>query len=150
MGTINLKADGNNESDDIYLKLLIKVYRLLVRKLRRESKFNRAVLDQLIISKDNQLSTISLTRLIDALKDKEGKIGVVAGVVTDLDSTVHDVPAIKVAAISFTATARARIESAGGECLIFDQLPFVDIFGHNSVLVMESTTSWWPDLSSEE
>ncbi|XP_058782742.1 large ribosomal subunit protein eL18-like [Vicia villosa] len=147
MVAINLKADGNSESDDIYLELLIKLYRIL-RKV--DSKLNEAILQQLIISKDNQLSTISLTRLIDALKDKEGKIGVVVGVVTDLDSTVYDVPAIKVAAISFTNMARTRIESAGGECIIFEQLYSGDIFGHNSVLVTESTTSWWPDLSSEE
>ncbi|XP_058782734.1 large ribosomal subunit protein eL18-like [Vicia villosa] len=147
MGAINLKAYGNSESDDIYLELLIKLYGIL-RKV--DSKLNEAILEQLIISKDNQLSRISLTRLIDALKDKEGKIGVVVGVVTDLDSTVYDVPAIKVAAISFTDMARARIESAGGECIIFEQLHFGDIFGYNSVLVTESTTSWWPDLSSEE
>lgn len=64
---------------------------------------------------------------------QEGEIGVVVGVVTDDDFIVHDVPAMKVTALWFTETARARIESAGGECLTFDQFVSRDPTGKNMV-----------------
>lgn len=43
------------------------------------------------------------------------------GTVTD-DIRQYEIPALKVAALRFTETARARILKAGGECLTFDQL----------------------------
>lgn len=52
---------------------------------------------------------------------QEDRIAVVVGTVTD-DIRVYEVPALKVTALRFTETARARIERAGGECLTFDQL----------------------------
>lgn len=63
---------------------------------------------------------------------QEGKIVVVVGVVTD-DIREYEVPAIKVTALRFTETARARIESAGGECLTFDQLAMRAPLGQNMV-----------------
>ncbi|KAI5424418.1 60S ribosomal protein L18-2 [Lathyrus oleraceus] len=122
------------KSDDIYLKLLVKLYRFLVR--RSDSKFNAVVLKRLIMSKVNQ-PPISLKRLIAAMKGKEGKIGVVVGVVTD-DIREYEVPAIQVTALRFTETARARIESAGGECLTFDQLAMRAPLGQNTVLLRGS------------
>ncbi|XP_058733734.1 large ribosomal subunit protein eL18-like, partial [Vicia villosa] len=102
----------------------------LVRKTG--SEFNAVVLKRLIMSKDIQRS-ISLEMLIDTLKGKEGKIGAVVGFVTD-DFGVYDVPAaIKVTALGFTETARARIESAGGECLTFDEFATRSPFGQNTV-----------------
>lgn len=55
------------------------------------------------------------------------------GTVTD-DIRVHEVPKMKVAALRFTETARARIEKAGGECLTFDQLALKAPLGQNTVL----------------
>lgn len=57
----------------------------------------------------------------------------VVGTVTD-DIRVYDVPALKVTALRFTETARARIEKAGGECLTFDQLALRAPLGQNTVL----------------
>lgn len=56
----------------------------------------------------------------------------IAGTVTD-DKRVYDVPAIKVTALRFTETARARILKAGGECLTFDQLALRAPLGQNTV-----------------
>ncbi|CAL5212921.1 unnamed protein product [Lathyrus oleraceus] len=111
-------------SDDFYLNLLIELYSLLVK--RSDGEFYAVILERLM-SKYNQRS-ISLEMLIDALKEKEGKIGVVVGVVTDDDFIVHDVPAMKVTALWFTETARA-----GGECLTFDQFVSRDPTGKNMV-----------------
>jgi len=57
---------------------------------------------------------------------------VVVGAVTD-DIRVYEVPALKVTALRFTETARARIEKAGGECLTFDQLALRAPLGQNTV-----------------
>lgn len=56
----------------------------------------------------------------------------VVGTVTD-DIRVYEVPALKVTALRFTETARARIEKAGGECLTFDQLALRAPLGQNTV-----------------
>ena len=45
------------------------------------------------------------------------------------DIRVYEVPSLKVAALRFTETARARIEKAGGECLTFDQLDLMAPLG---------------------
>ncbi|KAK3441582.1 hypothetical protein EUGRSUZ_B01908 [Eucalyptus grandis] len=65
---------------------------------------------------------------------KEDKIAVVVGTVTD-DIRVYDVPALKVTALRFTETVRARIEKAGGECLTFDQLALRAPLGQNTILL---------------
>lgn len=48
---------------------------------------------------------------------------------------MHEVPAMKVTALRFTETARARIEKAGGECLTFDQLALRAPLGQNTVII---------------
>ncbi|KAF8392568.1 hypothetical protein HHK36_022913 [Tetracentron sinense] len=116
-------------SDDIYLKLLVKLYRFLVR--RTGSNFNAVILKRLFMSKTNK-PPMSLSRLIRFMKGKEDKIAVLVGTVTD-DTRVYEVPAMKVTALRFTETARARIEKAGGECLTFDQLALKAPLGQNTV-----------------
>lgn len=54
------------------------------------------------------------------------------GTVTD-DIRLLEVPCMKVAALRFTETARARIEKAGGECITFDQLALRAPLGQNTV-----------------
>lgn len=76
------------------------------------------ILKRLFMSKVNK-PPLSLSRLIQFMKGKESKIAVVVGTITD-DIRVYEVPALKVAALRFTETTRARIEKAGGECLAFD------------------------------
>lgn len=54
------------------------------------------------------------------------------------DIRVYEVPALKVTALRFTETARARIEKAGGECLTFDQLALRAPLGQNTVCFLNS------------
>lgn len=65
----------------------------------------------------------------------------IVGTVTD-DIRVYEVPAIKVAALRFTETARARIEKAGGECLTFDQLALKAPLGQNTVSIAFFQIIW--------
>ncbi|MFQ6667904.1 hypothetical protein Gotur_033758, partial [Gossypium turneri] len=135
---IDLVAGGKSKktkrtapkSDDIYLKLLVKVPSLS-RLILTGSKFNAVILKRLFMSKTNK-PPLSLSRLIQFMKGKEDKIAVVVGAVTD-DIRVYEVPALKVTALRFTETARARIEKAGGECLTFDQLALRAPLGQNTV-----------------
>ncbi|KAG6498920.1 hypothetical protein ZIOFF_038673 [Zingiber officinale] len=107
------------------------LYRFLVR--RTGSKFNAVILKRLFMSKTNR-PPLSLRRLIKFMEGNENKIAVIAGTVTD-DKRVYDVPAIKVTALRFTETARARILKAGGECLTFDQLALRAPLGQNTILL---------------
>jgi large subunit ribosomal protein L18e len=77
---------------------------------------------------------ISVSRLARYMKGKEDKIAVVVGTVTD-DPRLLEVPAVKVAALRFTETVRARIVKAGGECLTLDQLALRAPKGSNTVLL---------------
>jgi len=57
---------------------------------------------------------------------------VIVGSVTD-DKRIQEIPAMKVTALRFTETARARFINAGGECLTFDQLALRAPLGENTV-----------------
>lgn len=57
------------------------------------------------------------------------------GSITDDVRSQEVLPAMKVTALRFTETARARIEKAGGECLTFDQLALRAPLGQNTVMV---------------
>ncbi|KAL0340444.1 UNVERIFIED_CONTAM: 60S ribosomal protein L18-2 [Sesamum radiatum] len=94
------------------------------------SSFNAVVLKRLCMSRVNR-PPLSLYRLIKLMNGKEDKIAVLVGSVTD-DIRAHEVPALKVTALRFTETARARIEKAGGECLTFDQLALRAPLGQNT------------------
>jgi large subunit ribosomal protein L18e len=53
------------------------------------------------------------------------------------DIRVYEVPAMKVTALRFTETARARIEKAGGMShLTFDQLSLRAPLGQNTVCIL--------------
>ena len=56
------------------------------------------------------------------------------GTITD-DTRLLEVKPMTVAALRFTATARARIEKAGGECLTLDQLAKKAPEGANTLLL---------------
>ncbi|MBA0825815.1 hypothetical protein Goarm_010731, partial [Gossypium armourianum] len=105
------------------------------------SKFNAVILKRLFMSKVNK-PPLSLSRLIQYMKGKEDKIAVVVGTVTD-DIRVYEVPALRVTALRFTETARARIEKAGGECLTFDQLALRAPLGQNTVYASSSKSSFF-------
>ena len=105
-------------SDECECFLFAQLYRFLAR--RTDSKFNETVLKRLFMSKTNR-PPLSLSKLAKFMKGKEGKVAAIVGTVTD-DVRMYDVPALKVCALRFTETARARIIKAGGECMTFDQL----------------------------
>ncbi|RIA96593.1 eukaryotic ribosomal protein L18 [Glomus cerebriforme] len=119
------------KSEDVYLRLLVKVYRFLAR--RTDSRFNKAILKRLFMSRINR-PPMSISRIIRNLSNKPDKIAVVVGTVTD-DNRVLEVPKISVAALRITKTARARILKAGGEVLTLDQLALRAPTGSNSVLL---------------
>eukprot|EP00798_Chlamydomonas_sp_ICE-L_P020148 gene20148-26880_t len=136
---IDLLAGGRNKkvhrtapkSANVYLALLVKLYRFLVR--RTDSKFNKVVLKRMFQSKTNS-PPLSLSKLAAFMKGKEEKVAVIVSTVTD-DVRLFDVPKLKVVALRFTETARARITKAGGECLTFDQLALERPTGKNCVLL---------------
>ncbi|RDX59032.1 60S ribosomal protein L18-2, partial [Mucuna pruriens] len=136
---IDLKAGGKSKktkrtapkSNDIYLKLLVKLYRFLVR--RTHSNFNAVILKRLLMSNVNK-PPLSLSKLIKYTKEEKDKVAVIVGTVTD-DIRVHEVPPMRVTALKFTQRARARIEKAGGNCMTFDELALWAPLGQNTILL---------------
>lgn len=119
------------KSDDVYLALLVKLYRFLAR--RTDAKFNKIVLKRLFQSKVNR-PPMALSRVARFARGKENQIVVLVGTVTD-DSRLLTVPKLTICALKFTATARARIVKAGGECITFDQLALRAPTGANTLLL---------------
>jgi len=125
------------KSDNPYTALLVKLYRFLSR--RTDSKFNATILRRLMMSKINR-PPVSVSRIVasaaseQSSKETKDKTIVVVGAVTD-DNRLLTVPKLSVAALRFTATARARIVAAGGECLTIDQLATRAPTGSNTVLL---------------
>lgn len=83
---------------------------------------------------------VSISRIVsntskEAAKEATaGKTIVVVGTITD-DDRMLNVPKLSVAALRFTAAARARIEKAGGEALTLDQLAMRSPTGANTMLL---------------
>lgn len=78
---------------------------------------------------------VSISRIVSNVTEShKGKTVVVIGSVTD-DNRLLTVPKMSVAALRFTATARARIEKAGGETLTLDQLALRSPTGANTLLL---------------
>lgn len=89
----------------------------------------------LFLSKINR-PPVSVSRIARALKQDGAatKTVVVVGTVTD-DSRLFDMPSTTVAALRFTAGARARITKAGGECITLDQLAVRAPKGQNTLIL---------------
>merc|ERR1712105_185562 len=85
------------KSQDIYLRLLVKLYRFLAR--RTNAKFNKIILKRLFMSKTNRppLALSKLGRLMKK-QGREGKTAVVVGTITH-DVRVHKIPKLKVCAL---------------------------------------------------
>jgi ribosomal protein L18E len=78
---------------------------------------------------------VSISRIVANTSEKSNnKTVVVIGTVTD-DNRLLTVPKVSVAALRFTATARARILAAGGEALTLDQLALRAPTGSNTLLL---------------
>ncbi|RBR09419.1 uncharacterized protein FIESC28_09869 [Fusarium coffeatum] len=120
------------KSDNVYLKLLVKLYRFLAR--RTDSSFNKVVLRRLFTSKINR-PPVSLSRIVANInKEGEKRTVVVVGTITD-DNRLLECPKVTVAALRFTATARARIVAAGGEAITLDQLALRAPTGSNTLIL---------------
>ncbi|KAJ8318135.1 hypothetical protein KUTeg_003226 [Tegillarca granosa] len=119
------------KSQDIYLRLLVKLYRFLAR--RTNAKFNRIVLKRLFMSRNNR-PPVSVARLTRFMKKRDNKTAVIVGTVTD-DLRLLKIPKMKVCALKVTERARARILKAGGEIMTFDQLALKAPKGQNTVLL---------------
>ncbi|KAF2903469.1 hypothetical protein ILUMI_02703 [Ignelater luminosus] len=121
------------KSQDVYLRLLVKLYRYLAR--RSHSKFNRIILKRLFMSKINR-PPISLARIVRQMKKpgRENLTAVIVGTVTD-DQRIWEVPKLSVCALRVTEKARARILQAGGEVITFDQLALKSPNGNKTVLL---------------
>jgi len=125
----------------VYVRLLVKLYKFLAR--RTSATFNAVVLRRLMMARFNRslMSTSALTRYFKKYnKDgKDNQIVAVVGTVTDDVRT--EVAKMKVVALRFTATARARIVAQGGECLTFDQLALQRPTGSNTILLRGRRTA---------
>jgi large subunit ribosomal protein L18e len=105
---------------------------------RTDSGFNKTILRRLFMSKTNR-PPVSLSRIIRNAANphathNHNKTVVVVGTITD-DNRVLEVPKLTIAALKFTATARARIEAAGGEAITLDQLALRAPTGSNTLLL---------------
>merc|ERR1712121_617570 len=120
-------------SQDIYLRLLVKLYRFLAR--RTNSNFNKVILKRLFMSRTNK-PPISISKLARLMKKdgREGKIAVVVGAITD-DIRLHNLPKMKICALRITERARGRILKAGGEIMTFDQLALKSPLGKKTILL---------------
>lgn len=102
---------------------------------RTDSSFNKVILRSLFLSKVNR-PPVSISRINTVLKQKGAaeKTIVVVGTVTD-DNRLLETPKTTVAALRFTAGAKARIIKAGGEAITLDQLALRAPKGQNTILV---------------
>ncbi|KTW28768.1 hypothetical protein T552_01398 [Pneumocystis carinii B80] len=132
--SIKKKSRTAPKSENIYIKLLVKLYRFLAR--RTGSSFNRTILKRLFQSRVNR-PPLSISRVVKALKNVEctdSKIVVVVGTVTD-DNRILEIPKFSIAALRVTASAHARILKSGGEVLTLDQLAIRAPLGDNVILL---------------
>ena len=131
------------KSENIYVRLLVKLYKFLAR--RTDSDFNARVLKRLMMSRNNR-PPMGLNRVLRYATAKPGVAAknymVVVGTVTDdVRLAGHDIPAIKLVALRVTEGARARIEAAGGSVMTFDQLAMEAPKGEDTLLLRGRRTA---------
>ena len=117
-------------SKNLYLNLLIKIYRFLARKTK--SNFNNVILKRLFASRSHQ-SPISLSNMIRYSGCKE-KIIVVVGKVLNDERSIN-IPKLTICALKFSSSAKKRITESGGTILTFDQLAKFKPTGEGTLLL---------------
>ncbi|KAG4303438.1 hypothetical protein PCK1_000402 [Pneumocystis canis] len=128
------KARTAPKSENIYIKLLVRLYRFLAR--RTKSPFSQTILKRLFQSRVNR-PPLSISRVVHALRNVENpdtKTVVVVGTITN-DNRLLEVPKLSISALRVTASARARILKSGGEILTLDQLAIRAPKGSNIILL---------------
>jgi len=132
-GRIKNSNKNDTRSTNLYIHLLIKLFRFLSR--RTDSAFTATVLRRLISSRINR-PPISVSKCTQLLKGQD-KIVVAVCTVTD-DARFIEMPKMTIAALRFTEAARAKIVKAGGKCLTLDQLIMTAPTGTNTLLLRAS------------
>merc|ERR1719150_638188 len=130
-GRVKKKCRTAPKSENVYLKLHVKLYRFLAR--RTDAPFNETILKRLFMSRMNR-PPMSVRKMARLARGKTDKIVVLVGTVTD-DKRIEEIPKMTVCALRFTETARARIVKAGGECITFDELARRAPTGANTLLL---------------
>lgn len=100
---------------------------------RTDASFNKVVLRRLFMSKINR-PPVSLSRIVANTAKEEKRTVVVVGTITD-DNRLLNLPKLTVAALRFTASARARILATGGEAITLDQLALRAPTGSNTLIL---------------
>ena len=88
------------KSENVYIKLLVKLYRFLAR--RTDAKFNAVVLKRLFMSRSNR-PPMSISKIAKEMKGKDKKIAVLVGTVT------NDVRILDDALLKFTGFSSATL-----------------------------------------
>lgn len=126
------KSRREPKTQNVQYRMLFNLYNFIAR--RTGNDFNKKIAHRLCLSNTNR-RPYSISRLSVALKDKEPEtIAVVVAKITN-DERLLQVPKMKVAALGFTETARARIVAAGGECITLDQLALLRPTGEKCILL---------------
>ncbi|EFC46839.1 predicted protein [Naegleria gruberi] len=121
----------NLVSPNVYLSILVKLYKLLAR--RTGAEFNKKVLARMLHTRREQ-RPVTLARLTKLVGEKK-EVAVVVGTITN-DARLLDAPkGLKVCALHVTETARKRIVENGGQVLTFDQLAQISPDGKGCVLL---------------
>lgn len=102
---------------------------------RTDAPFNKVILRSLFLSKINR-PPVSVARISRALNGQgsDKKTVVVVGTVTD-DNRLLEFPKTTIAALRFTAGAKAKIIKAGGEAITLDQLALRAPKGQNTLIL---------------
>ena len=129
--------DRKVTSPDLYLHLLIKLYKFLAR--RTASNFNKVIAKRLKASRVNKCP-LSLRHIAKYLKDKQDKTVVIVGSVLD-DARLEVVPRFQLCALHVSESARTRILAAGGSIITFDQLAQQNPLGQGVVLLRGKRTA---------
>ena len=124
-------------STNLYLRLLIKLYKFLAR--RTPSKFNKVVSRRLAMSRTSR-PPLSLKHVAKYMENKANKTCVIVGNVLD-DPRLATVPKLTIVALKFSETARQRVLAAGGQCLTFDQFASSNPTGSGTVLLRGKRTA---------
>ncbi|XP_039964882.1 60S ribosomal protein L18 [Bactrocera neohumeralis] len=127
------------KSQDVYLRLLVKLYRFLQR--RTNKKFNRIVLKRLFMSRINRppMSLQRVSRFFKKADQPEATVVVVGSITNDI--RLLKVPKMTICALHVSQTARERIIKAGGKVLTFDQLALKSPTGKNTLLLQGKRTA---------
>ena len=124
-----------SRSKNLYLNLLIRIYRFLARKTK--SKFNIVILKRLFSSRLNQQS-ISLSSLIKYSTDEKKTVVVVGKVLND--ERIQEIPKLSICALKFSSAAKQRVLKNGGTIYTFDQLAKNNPMGKNTILLRGKKT----------